>query len=79
MHYECRECGSPAITLPERLDGNAYVLCHDCHSPVATWAVFKRITTQAVLADFRGMGAGSHPISYDPLDPGLLRAVEGRL
>ncbi len=79
MHYECRECGSPAITLPERLDGNAYVLCRDCHSPVATWAVFKRITTQAVLADFRGMGAGSHPISYDPLDPGLLRAVERRL
>ena len=51
MHYECRERGSPAITLPERLDGNAYVLCRDCHSPVATWAVFKRITTQAVLAD----------------------------
>ncbi len=79
MHYECRECGSPAITLPERLDGNAYVLCRDCHSPVATWAVFKRITTQAVLADFRETAAGSHPISYDPLDPGLLRAVERRL
>jgi hypothetical protein len=79
MHYECRECGSPAITLPERLDEHAYVLCRDCHTPVATWAVFKRTTTQAVLADFRGMGAGSYPISYDPLDPGLLRAVEGRL
>jgi DNA-directed RNA polymerase subunit RPC12/RpoP len=79
MHYECRECGSPAITLPERLDGNAYVLCRDCHSPVATWAVFKRTTTQAVLADFREMGAGSHPISYDPLDPSLLHVVEGRL
>ena len=79
MHYECHECGSPAITLPERLDGNAYVLCRDCHSPVATWAVFKRITTQAVLADFRETAAGSHPISYDPLDLGLLRAVERRL
>ncbi len=79
MHYECRECGSPAITLPERLDEKAYVLCRDCHSPVATWAVFKRITTQAVLADFRETAAGSHPISYDPLDLGLLRAVERRL
>ncbi len=79
MNYECHECGSPAVTLPEALDENAYVLCRDRHSPVATWAVFKRATTQAVLADFREMGAGSRPISYDPLDPGLLRAVEGRL
>jgi DNA-directed RNA polymerase subunit RPC12/RpoP len=78
MHYECRECGSPAVTLPEQLDENAYVLCRECHSPVATWAVFKRITTQAVLADVKETGPGSHPISYDPLDPGLLRVVEGR-
>jgi DNA-directed RNA polymerase subunit RPC12/RpoP len=79
MSYECHQCGSPAVTLPERLDENAFVLCRDCHSPVATWAVFKRTTTQAVLADFKEAGSGSYPISYDPMDPGLLRAVEGRL
>jgi DNA-directed RNA polymerase subunit RPC12/RpoP len=79
MNYGCRECGSPAVTLPEALDGNANVLCRDCHSPVATWAVFKRTTTQAVLADVRDTGPGSHPISYDPLDPGFLRAVAERL
>ena len=79
MHYECHECGSPAVMLPEALDESAYVLCRDCHSPVATWAVFKRTTSQAVLADVEDTRPGSHPISYDPLDPGLLRAVEGRL
>jgi DNA-directed RNA polymerase subunit RPC12/RpoP len=79
MRYECHECGSPAVMLPEQLDENAYVLCRECHSPVATWAVFKRTTTQAVLAELKEAGTGSHPISYDPLDPGLLRAVEGRL
>jgi DNA-directed RNA polymerase subunit RPC12/RpoP len=79
MSYECSECGSPAVTLPERLDENAFVLCRDCHSLVVTWAVFKRTTTQAVLADFKEAGSGSHLISYDPMDPGLLRAVEGRL
>jgi hypothetical protein len=31
------------------------------------------------LADFKEAGSGSHPISYDPMDPGLLRAVEGRV
>jgi DNA-directed RNA polymerase subunit RPC12/RpoP len=76
MRYQCHKCGSPAVTLPEQLDENAYVLCCDCHSPVATWAVFKRTMTQAVLADVKV--TGSHPISYDPLDPSLLR-VEGRL
>jgi DNA-directed RNA polymerase subunit RPC12/RpoP len=79
MRYECHECGSPAVMLPEQLDENAYVLCRECHSPVATWAVFKRTTTQAVLAELKEAGTGSHPISYDPLDLGLLRAVEGRL
>ena len=79
MGYGCRECGSPAVMLPEALDENAYVLCLDCHCPVATWAVFKRMTTQAVLADVEDTRPGSHPISYDPLDPGLLCAVEGRV
>jgi hypothetical protein len=78
MHYQCRECGSPAVTLPERLDENDYVLCRDCHSPVATWAVFKRTATEAVLADLKNTGPGSHLISYDPLDPSLLCAVEER-
>jgi hypothetical protein len=79
MNYGCRKGGSPAVMLPEALDENAYVLCRDCHSPVATWAVFKRTTTQAVLADVEDTRPGSHPISYDPLDPSLLRTVEGRV
>jgi hypothetical protein len=79
MNYRCRECGSPAVTLPEALDENAYVLCRNCHSPEATWAVFKRTTTQAVLADVEDTRPERHPISYDPLDPGLLHAVDKRL
>jgi hypothetical protein len=79
MRYECHGCGSPAVTLPERLDENAFVHCRDCRRPIATWAVFKQTTTQVVLANIKEAGSGGNVLSYDPLDPGLLRTIAGRL
>ena len=79
MRYACTECGSPAVTLPDRLDPNALVHCRDCRTPVATWAVFKYMTTRAILAEPKTVGAEAHSLSYDPLDTGLLRALAGRL
>jgi hypothetical protein len=77
MLYGCHECGSPAVTLPERLDEDAVVHCQGCRKPIATWAAFKHITTQAVLADFKEAGARGTAFSYDPLGPGLSRRGEG--
>ena len=77
MVYGCHECGSPAVTLPERLDENAVVHCQGCRKPIATWAAFKHTTTQVILADFKEAGAKGTALSYDPLDPGLLPRVEG--
>jgi predicted nucleic acid-binding Zn ribbon protein len=76
MLYGCHECGSPAVVLPERLDEDAVVHCQGCRKPIATWAVFKHITTQAVLADFKEAGAKGTALSYDPLDPGLPHRME---
>jgi predicted nucleic acid-binding Zn ribbon protein len=76
MRYECHGCGSPAVTLPEGLDEDAFV---DCRRPIATWAVFKQTTTQVVLANIKEAGSGGNALSYDPLDPGLLRTIAGRL
>jgi hypothetical protein len=79
MQYACTECGSPAVTLPDRLDPNALVHCRDCRNPVATWAVFKYMTTQTILAETKTVGAEVNSLSYDPLDNDLLRALAGRL
>jgi hypothetical protein len=79
MQYECHECGSPAIMLPEQLDEHALVHCQGCRKPIATWAAFKQITTRVVLADSMSGGAWGNAISYDPLEPGPLRRVEGVL
>jgi hypothetical protein len=79
MYYRCHECGSPAVTLPERLDENAFVHCRGCRKPIATWAAFKHSTTQVVLADIKEAGARAGALSYDPLDPGLLGRAEGVL
>jgi hypothetical protein len=75
MRYACSECGSPAVTLPDRLDYDALVHCRDCRKPVATWGIFKHRTTQAILAESKAVGGAVEPLSYDPLDAGLLRAV----
>ena len=79
MRYECHECGSPAVKLPEQLDENAVVRCQGCGKPVATWAAFKHSMTRAVLADSRSTGARGNAVSYDPLDPGLLPDVKASL
>ncbi len=79
MQYACSECGSPAVALPERLDENALVHRRHCRYPVATWAVFKHRTTELILAESKTVGAELNSLSYDPLDPGLLRALAGRL
>ncbi len=75
--YGCHECGSPAVTLPERLDEDAVVHCQGCRKPIATWAVFKHITTQVILADIKEAGARGTAFSYEPLDPCLSRRGEG--
>ena len=77
MHYECHECGSPAVKLPEQLYENAVVRCQGCGKPVATWAAFKHSMTQAVLADSKIAGTSGSAVSYDPLDPGPIHRVEG--
>ena len=77
MLYGCHECGSPAVTLPERLDEDAVVHCQGCRKPIATWAAFKHITTQVILADFKEAGVRGNALSYDPLDPGLSGRGEG--
>jgi len=78
MQYACSECGSPAVTLPNRLDEHALVHCRDCRKPIATWAIFKHRTTQVILAETKPVGAGVHALSYDPLDPGLIHALAAR-
>ena len=75
MQYACSECGSPAVTLPERLDGTALVHCRDCRSAIATWAVFKHRTTELILAESKPVGAELYSLSYDPLDSSLLRVL----
>ena len=79
MRYACTDCGSPAVTLPDRLDPNALVHCGDCRNPVATWADLKYMTTQTILAEPKMVGAVVNSLSYDPLDNDLLRALAGRL
>ncbi len=77
MFYGCHECGSPAVTLPDRLDENAFVHCQGCRNPIATWAAFKHTTTRVILAESVAARTKGTALSYDPLDPGLLRRVEG--
>ncbi len=77
MQYACHDCGSPAVTMPVHLNGNALVHCRDCRRPVATWAVFKHRTTQVILAGVND-AAEVNSLSYDPLDTGLLRARAGQ-
>jgi len=74
--FGCRACGSPAITLPDEFHDHAPVHCQGCNRPIATWAVFKRRMTQAILADWKQPGTGRAGLGPDPLDPDLLR-VEG--
>ncbi len=39
--FGCEGCGSPAILLPNDLDGQALVLCDRCRRPLATLAEFR--------------------------------------
>lgn len=73
MQFACDACGHPAVVLPDELHDDAVVLCRGCNAPIATWAVFKRRTTRAVLAAARASGALVEGFSADPLDFDTLR------
>jgi len=48
------------------------VLCRGCNKPIATWAVFKQRTTEAILTEIGEAGAPLDAVSYDPLDAALV-------
>ena len=73
MLFACGACGHPAVVLPDELHDNALVCCQGCCAPIATWAVFKRRTTRAILAAAGGSAAPVEALSPDPLDPDILR------
>jgi hypothetical protein len=72
VQFACDACGHPAVTLPDALYDDAIVCCQSCQAPIATWAVFKQRTTQAILAAKRAAGASMETLSPDPLDQALL-------
>ena len=74
MQFACTECASPAVVLPEELADTALVHCQGCNKPIATWALFKQRTTQAILAEIKEIGSSVAAISPDPLDHALIWA-----
>ncbi len=74
MRFACTACASPAVTLPAELFDDALVHCQGCNKPVATWAAFKRRTTQMILAEIAEVGHGFAVLSPDPLDASVLQA-----
>ena len=75
VRFACSSCDSPAVTLPKELHNLAPVHCQGCGVLIATWAVFKQRTTQAILAEVK-RGTTSVIFAPDPLDDDLLR-LEG--
>ncbi len=73
MQFACDACGHPAVVLPDELHDSALVCCQGCRAPIATWAMFKKRTTRAILAAACGSGAPAEALSPDPLDPDILR------
>jgi DNA-directed RNA polymerase subunit RPC12/RpoP len=71
VQFACKACGHPAVSLPDHLHEDAVVRCRRCHSPIATWAVFKRRTTQAILSS-AVPGDPAAALSPDPLDQAVL-------
>jgi hypothetical protein len=78
MPFACSACGCPSVVLPEELVDEALVRCQRCTSPLATWAVFKARTTQAILVETHGKITDSGLLGSDPLDAALLKAPGSR-
>ena len=78
MRFACTACASPAVTLPAELFDDALVHCQGCNKPIATWAAFKRRTTQVILAEIAEVGHGFAALSPDPLDATVLQGQRDR-
>ena len=74
MPFACNACGGPAVVLPQELFDDALVRCQRCNAVIATWAVFKARTTQAILMENNGHEEDGSILSPDPLDANLLKA-----
>jgi hypothetical protein len=77
MRFACTACASPAVSLPPELFDDALVHCQGCNKPIATWAAFKRRTTQVILAEIKQIGTGVAALSPDPLDASVLQSHKG--
>ena len=77
--FACHACGSPAITLPVEFHDRAPVHCQGCGVLIATWAVFKRRTTRAILAETEGTMTNRVIVAPDPLDASLVQAHRSSL
>ncbi|KRE05023.1 hypothetical protein ASE63_24985 [Bosea sp. Root381] len=47
--FECRSCGSPAVSLPKTLAVTAIVRCAGCGSDLGTWQDYKNATSVALV------------------------------
>lgn len=58
--FECRCCGSPAVSLPNNLTVAAIVRCAGCGSELSTWQDYKNAISVALV------NSGT-PLSADPI------------
>lgn len=58
--FECRCCGSPAVSLPNNLTIAAIVRCAGCGSELGTWQDYKSAISVALV------NSGT-PLSADPI------------
>lgn len=50
--FECRRCGSPAVSIPAELTDLAIVRCGNCQAEIANWRTYRARISAAVRCDF---------------------------
>jgi hypothetical protein len=60
LDFECRVCGSPAVSLPSPLTESSVVHCAVCRGEIGTWRAYK-----ASIAD--ALTHSEAAISADPM------------
>lgn len=49
--FHCEACGSPSVSLPDRLEADSPVRCSGCGRPLGSWSDYRRAVSSVILKD----------------------------
>jgi hypothetical protein len=65
VQFACRNCGSPAVSIPAELSAEATVQCARCGHVIGTWSELQALARERIAAQH---DVKRSQLSADPLD-----------